>query len=170
VVALLGETHTAALTALPNRRAFNEAIEGLVHGRREHDRSFALLMLDLDRFKDYNDAHGHLAGDEVLRRTAMLLRGALRPGDLPARYGGEEFAVLLPDTDAAEAARAAERIVEAFHGEPWPGRPVTVSIGLAAAGRDEAAVAVVGRADAALYAAKAAGRDRVALAGEVPVP
>lgn len=168
VIALHGESHTDALTGLPNRRAFDEAIASLVHGRREHDRSFSLLMLDLDRFKDYNDAHGHLAGDEVLRRTAGLLRAALRPGDHPARYGGEEFAVLLPDTDADEAARVAERIVRSFHDEAWPGRSVTVSIGLAAAGRHESAAAVVGRADAALYAAKATGRDRVTSAEQAP--
>lgn len=168
VVALHSESHTDALTGLANRRAFDDAIEGLVHGRREHDRSFALLMLDLDRFKDYNDAHGHLAGDEVLRRTAALLRGALRPADLPARYGGEEFAVLLPDTGTEEAARVAQRIVQAFHDEAWPGRAVTTSIGLAAAQRYETVEGVVGRADAALYAAKTSGRDRVAVAEEAP--
>ncbi|WP_036137647.1 GGDEF domain-containing protein [Aerolutibacter daejeonensis] len=168
VVALHGESHTDALTGLPNRRAFDEAIAGLVHGRREHDRSFSLLMLDLDRFKDYNDAHGHLAGDEVLRRSAGLLRCALRPGDLPARYGGEEFGVLLPDTGVDEATRVAERIVQSFHEEAWPGRAVTISIGVAAAGREEAAAGVVGRADRALYAAKIAGRDRVASAEQPP--
>ena len=166
-LALHGESHTDALTGLSNRRAFDEAIGGLVHGRRHADRSFALLMLDLDRFKDYNDTFGHLTGDEVLRRVAMLLRNTLRPGDLPARYGGEEFAVLLPDTDAREAAPVAERIVQAFREETWPCRPVTVSIGWAAAGRDEAAEALVGRADSALYAAKAAGRDRVMHADEL---
>lgn len=164
VVALHGQSHTDALTGLANRRAFNEAIDGLVRGRREHDRSFSLLMLDLDRFKDYNDTHGHLTGDKVLRQTAELLRGALRPADLPARYGGEEFAVLLPDTDADEATRAAERIQAAFHGEAWPGRPVTVSIGVAAADRLESPEAVVGRADRALYAAKRGGRDCVVVA------
>lgn len=168
VIALHGESHTDALTGLPNRRAFDESIGALVHGRREHDRSFSLLMLDLDRFKDYNDAHGHLAGDEVLRRTAELLRGALRPGDLPARYGGEEFAVLLPDTGAEEAEQVARRIMQAFHEEAWPGRPVTASIGVAAGGREEAAAGVVGRADGALYAAKATGRDRVASAEQAP--
>lgn len=169
VVALHDESHTDPLTGLPNRRAFDETIAGLVHGRREHDRSFSLLMLDLDRFKEYNDAHGHLAGDEVLRRAAGLLRAALRPGDLPARYGGEEFSVLLPDTDADEATRVAERIVQSFHDEPWPGRAVTISAGVAAARRDEASSDVVGRADSALYAAKATGRDRVASAEPAPV-
>ncbi|GAB3745998.1 GGDEF domain-containing protein [Lysobacter olei] len=168
-LALHDESHTDALTGLPNRRAFDEAMRGLVHGRRHADRSFALLMLDLDRFKDYNDTFGHLAGDQVLRQLAVLLRNTLRPGDLPVRYGGEEFAVLLPDTDAREAAAVAERIVQAFRDETWPGRPVTVSIGWAAAGRDEAAETLVGRADAALYAAKAAGRDRVMQAVE-PAP
>lgn len=161
---LRDESHTDPLTGLSNRPAFDEALARMVRGRREHDRSFALLMLDLDRFKDYNDAHGHVAGDEVLRRVARLLRGALRPGDMPSRYGGEEFALLLPDTSGEEARQVGERIVQAFRDSRWPGRPVTASIGLAAAGREEDATAVVGRADIALYAAKAAGRDRLALA------
>lgn len=165
-LALHGESHTDALTGLPNRRAFDEAIGGLLHRRRHADRTFALLMLDLDRFKDYNDTFGHLAGDEVLRRVAGLLRNTLRPGDLPARYGGEEFAVLLPDTDSVEAAAVAERILQAFHDNTWAGQPVTVSIGWAAAGGDESVDALVGRADSALYAAKAEGRDRVMYADE----
>lgn len=167
-IALHDESHTDALTGLPNRRAFDEAIAGLVHSRRHADRSFALLMLDLDRFKDYNDTYGHLVGDEVLRQTAQLLRSALRPGDVPARYGGEEFAVLLPDTEAPEAARVAERIVQYFRVGSWPGRTVTVSIGTAAAGPAEATDDLVGRADTALYAAKAAGRNRVMMA-DAPV-
>ena len=120
-------------------------------------------MLDLDKFKDYNDSHGHQAGDEVLRITGRLLRGALRPNDLPARYGGEEFAVLLPDTDGEHAYRVAERILTDFRAFAWPLRKVTISIGVAEAQPGDDEHGIVGRADDALYQAKSGGRDRAVL-------
>jgi diguanylate cyclase (GGDEF)-like protein len=155
---------TDGLTGLPNRRAFDEALARLHSGRREQDTRFCLLMVDLDFFKSYNDSFGHLAGDDALRISARLLRDALRPGDLPARYGGEEFAALLPDADAAAGLQVAARVIEQFHHEHWPLRPVTVSIGVAEAQPGDDADRLIARADAALYAAKHAGRNRAELA------
>src|SRR5690606_10919362 len=136
--------------------AFDGALARLLHGQRERDTVFSLLMLDLDRFKAYNDDYGHLAGDQVLRITGHLLRAALRPSDRAARYGGEEFVLLLPEADAAGAREVAERILHAFRGFAWPQRAVTVSIGVAQAVSGDTAADLIQRADAALYAAKRA--------------
>jgi diguanylate cyclase (GGDEF)-like protein len=151
---------TDELTQLGNRRAFDESLALM----RARGGAFSLLMIDLDHFKTYNDTHGHLAGDQALRNTGALLQAALRPGDVAARYGGEEFAALLPGTDGARALLVAERICRDFHVADWPFERVTVSIGVAEALPGEAAIELVARADAALYAAKAAGRDRAVLA------
>ncbi|HTL14731.1 MAG TPA: GGDEF domain-containing protein [Thermomonas sp.] len=151
---------TDALTRLPNRRAFDTALERLLAGHRQSDVGFALLMVDLDRFKSYNDDYGHLVGDEALRRTGAVLRGVLRPQDLAARYGGEEFAVLLPATSAIGARRVATRLREGFHAQAWPERPLTASIGIAWAQPGDSAASLISRADAALYQAKEGGRDR----------
>ena len=150
------------LTRLVNRRGFDEALDRFLRGHRESDRAFSLLMVDLDHFKHFNDDFGHLAGDEALRITGELLASVLRPQDIAARFGGEEFAVLLPDTGALGARRAAQRLLEAFRTRAWPHRPVTVSIGIACVHPGDTAEMLVGRADDALYAAKSAGRDRAA--------
>jgi diguanylate cyclase (GGDEF)-like protein len=150
-----------ALTGLGNRRLFDRALAGLLQNRRRNDGQFSLLMLDLDRFKSYNDTYGHLAGDEALRLTGRILLHALRPGDVATRYGGEEFAVLLPRVDAERAALVAERICADFRAHRWPNRQVTVSIGVSEAAPEDGAEALIGRADKALYMAKEAGRDRV---------
>ncbi len=155
--------NTDALTGLGNRRAFDEALARL-HAELSPGKPFSLLLLDLDHFKSYNDSFGHPAGDEALRRAGMLLRLALRPGDVPCRYGGEEFVVLLPGAAAHNALRVAERIVGEVRGGSWPHRNVTVSIGVAEAAAGESAEAFLARADAALYAAKQAGRDRAVAA------
>lgn len=151
--------YSDALTGLVNRRGFDEAIERLLQGHRQSDDGFTMLMLDLDHFKQFNDDFGHLAGDEALQSAAALMRAALRPQDIAARFGGEEFAVLLPGTPPAGARRAAERLRAAFHAFPWPHRAVTASIGIAASRPGDTPTALVARVDAALYAAKAAGRD-----------
>lgn len=167
---LRNDADTDTLTGLANRRAFDDALANLLRGQREHDAMFSLLMLDLDRFKAYNDAFGHLAGDEVLRITGHLLGAALRPSDLAARYGGEEFALLLPDTDATRAGEVAARILDAFRGFAWPQRAVTISIGVAQSAAADGAMELIQRADAALYDAKHAGRDRVMVATAVVSP
>jgi diguanylate cyclase (GGDEF)-like protein len=161
---LRNDADTDVLTGLANRRAFDGALASLLHGQRERDTVFSLLMLDLDRFKAYNDDYGHLAGDQVLRITGHLLRAALRPSDRAARYGGEEFVLLLPEADAAGAREAAERILHAFRDFAWPQRAVTVSIGVTQATCGDTAADLVQRADTALYAAKNAGRNQVVVA------
>lgn len=165
------------LTGLANRRCFDERL--LVEwGRAYRERSsLALLMIDLDHFKAYNDRYGHLAGDECLRSVAKVLAAeALRATDLAARYGGEEFVMLLPNTDAAGCARIGERVRRALrdacmpHALNPPSGLVTASIGGAVCrpGTERSAghVALVDAADRALYAAKDAGRDRLIMAEE----
>jgi diguanylate cyclase (GGDEF)-like protein len=165
---LRNDAGTDALTGLANRRAFDNTLASLLRGQRERDAVFSLLMLDLDRFKTFNDDFGHLAGDQVLRVTGQLLRAVVRPSDVAARYGGEEFALLLQDTDATAAGEAAARILRAFHAFAWPQRAVTVSIGVAQAVVGDSATDLIERADAALYDAKHAGRDQAAMATPVP--
>lgn len=159
---------TDALTRLANRRRFDEAIEREWRRARRDGAPLAVLMIDVDRFKLLNDRFGHARGDEVLQAIARTIEGALRrPGDLAARYGGEEFVAILPATDIAGAMVIAERIrVGVERGEGWNGLPsVTISIGIAitrpAIGR--ATSDLVGAADKALYCAKNAGRNRVAV-------
>ena len=127
-------------------------------------------MVDVDRFKTYNDHYGHPAGDEVLRMVAACLKSAVRrPGDLAARYGGEEFVVILPNTDEDAAFFVADAFRESLHALklPHPGSErgmVTASVGIAALLPDDVALdgpGLVARADEALYTAKHAGRDRV---------
>lgn len=151
---------TDALTGLGNRRSFDGALARLLQRRSDEGATFSLLLIDLDHFKTYNDSFGHLAGDEALRQTGRLLPLALRPGDIATRYGGEEFAVLLPGTRGEHALGVAQRIVDDIRGSEWPFRAVTASVGVAESAPDESADALVARADAALYAAKQAGRDR----------
>ncbi|BCJ50851.1 hypothetical protein Asp14428_23260 [Actinoplanes sp. NBRC 14428] len=160
---------TDALTGLPNRRAF-QRVAAEAWGRLVHTGSpFAVAMIDIDFFKPYNDRNGHQAGDGCLRRVAGALGASVRDAsDLACRYGGEEFVLVLADSDEAQAAAVAERAragVEALR-IPHPDNPagvVTVSVGLAVASdaADGTADALLARADAALYAAKEQGRNRV---------
>ncbi|HET9048530.1 MAG TPA: GGDEF domain-containing protein [Chiayiivirga sp.] len=155
---------TDGLTGLANRRSFDETLLHLLKHHADQGRAFSLLLLDLDHFKSYNDSFGHPAGDEVLRRVGTLLPESLRGGDMAARYGGEEFAVLLSDCTAPSALRTAERIRLGFTLDPWPHRPVTVSIGVTQSRAGDTAERLIERADQALYAAKQQGRNRVASA------
>jgi len=161
---------TDELTGLANRRQFMQRLEEeLERLRRQTTRAACVLMLDLDHFKRVNDQHGHAAGDRLLQHFAQLLRQELRSVDTPARMGGEEFAVILPGTDLAAAQGIAQRICERLAAQPFHAGAqqlnVTVSVGVAALdAADLSADAVLARADAALYRAKAGGRNRVELA------
>lgn len=159
------------LTGLANRRAAEEALAVELSRAERLGGSVALVFADLDGFKDVNDKHGHPAGDDVLREFAQVLLDSVRDIDLAARWGGEEFAIILPGTDASGAESLAERVRALLSGRvilTALGAPIslTASLGVAtappAAGVDE----LVRAADAALYAAKGAGKNRVAVAPE----
>jgi diguanylate cyclase (GGDEF)-like protein len=154
------------LTEAYNRRTFIELAERELARCRRHGRSASLLMFDLDHFKRINDTLGHQAGDEVLCYVKDVVERCLRSGDLFARYGGEEFVVLMPETTPAGAVRLAERLRVAIASTPMQGDlPVTASLGVAGAEHVDASCTLDGllaEADRAMYAAKAAGRNRVA--------
>ena len=156
------ESTTDALTGLANRRAFDVALNNeWQRSRRRHDQ-FSLLMIDVDRFKQYNDEFGHQAGDAALEIIASAIAKVCRVVDLPARVGGEEFAVLLPSTSGAGASVTGERIRHVVADLEMPHRRLTVSVGFATSAVLMANAAVLMQAaDAALYAAKDGGRDRV---------
>lgn len=155
---------TDGLTGVHNRRYLELFLRNEVKRSRRYARSLAVIMLDLDHFKSYNDAFGHPAGDEALRRVADCVMTAARRGlDFVARYGGEEFALVLPETELPGAAEVAERIRLAVAEVDGLKRPITVSLGVAAMqGEDIDAEALIQRADSALYEAKRGGRNRVA--------
>ena len=153
---------TDPLTGLFNRRYIMGALERELERAYRHERRVALLMLDVDRFKHYNDTRGHLAGDEVLAAMGSVIRDATRDPDVPGRFGGEEFIVLLPDCDLKGAVDAGERVRTRLAREAFEGGEVTVSIGAAEfPTHGDTSAALIAEADAALYAAKRAGRDRV---------
>lgn len=151
------------LTGLANRRAADDRLRGEFLRMKRSASRYAVLMVDIDHFKQVNDSHGHAVGDEVLRQVAVAIVRSVRETDFVARFGGEEFLVVLPDTDSAGARTLAEKIRLAVAGTGMPvAGPVYVSVGVAMAGPDDEDEAVaVALADARLYAAKAAGRNRV---------
>ncbi len=156
------QAESDGLTGLANRRTFDSVIVRELERATRRSDPVGLLLIDIDHFKRLNDTHGHQAGDAVLRELAAKLRELARPFDTVARYGGEEFAVILPDCPEEGAMIVAERIRMSVDGGAFS-VPITVSIGVAgesAGGRD--AQALIRAADAALYAAKRAGRNRVA--------
>lgn len=163
--ALLGEVQDLArhdaLTGLPNRRALSELLPREMARVRRSRSPLCVAIVDIDHFKVYNDTHGHLAGDEVLRESAIAWDSALRVEDTIVRFGGEEFLVLLPDTPLEQACEVIERLRRAT--------PMgqTCSAGLAAWDFVESVDALLSRADKALYLAKAGGRDQLA---EAPTP
>jgi len=149
---------TDELTGLPNRRAWDGELSRELARARRRDERLSVAMIDLDHFKEFNDAHGHQAGDQVLEQAGGAWRAAVRDADLVARYGGEEFVALLPGcppdsaTDVVERMRAVTPMGQ------------TCSAGIAIWDGEESADELVARADAALYAAKRGGRDRIVLA------
>jgi diguanylate cyclase len=161
---LKAHARTDELTSLPNFRAFRERIDLEIERAARYPERFGILILDLDRFKKYNDTYGHLAGNDALQRVARVIREAVRAVDFPARYGGEEFAVILPQLDAPALAAIAERIRASVEAMPAPagGAQVTISVGAAMYPDDgTAADALFRAADERLYAAKSGGRNRV---------
>jgi diguanylate cyclase (GGDEF)-like protein len=163
--AMVRLSQTDTLTGVQNRRQLFARLELERERAARFGEPFGLLLVDVDRFRELNEASGHAAGDETLREVATLLRREVREVDLVARYGGEEFAVVLPRATAFEVAEAAERLRAAVGGsgfEAAPGGRLTVSVGGACFPADARDLAVlVDCADAALFAAKRAGRDAV---------
>jgi diguanylate cyclase (GGDEF)-like protein len=159
---LARQAHMDALTGLPNRRGLDAA---LAHRIGDERAQFACVLADIDHFKRINDRYSHLVGDEVLRRVGALMREVVRDGDVAARYGGEEFALLLDRVDGRQAVEVCERLRTRIATQPWGeivgGLAVTISLGVAMRRAGDSGEALLGRADGCLYAAKAAGRDRV---------
>lgn len=168
-----GLAHAAAvdpLTALFNRRYFETRIDEEIERARRYGLDLALLVVDADDFKKFNDQFGHLVGDQVLRAISDTLRRSVRAFDVCTRFGGEEFAILMPGSGATSALQSAERIrqrIEQYRFEHLsipPERHPTISIGVAVLDGGQSAHDIIGRADRALYAAKAAGKNCVRLA------
>lgn len=162
------ESLTDALTGVANRKAFDSALETILHDAREHNHRFCILLADIDHFKRFNDSHGHLVGDKVLRFVASTVKRCVKGKDMVARFGGEEFAIILPQTDLIGANAVAEEIRKTVSagqlkdkkkGDSY-GR-VTISIGIASFVASDLSHELVQRADKALYLAKERGRNRV---------
>ncbi|MBV9931507.1 MAG: diguanylate cyclase [Alphaproteobacteria bacterium] len=167
--ALQRRATTDTLTGLANRRHLIATIDTEVRRARRTGRSLSFAILDIDHFKRINDTHGHAGGDAVLREIAAVLRETTRETDLLGRIGGEEFAVLMPETDTAQAERACERLRAAVAGRtislaPGVETRVTISTGVALLSGEEAGDQLMARADRALYEAKAGGRNQVRMA------
>jgi diguanylate cyclase (GGDEF)-like protein len=163
------QARTDGLTGLQNHRSFQEALTREVQRSERYGQPLSLMMIDVDHFKDYNDTHGHPAGDDVLRTLAQVFEQTLRSTDVVARYGGEEFAVLVINSTIESAARVGAKIIAAvraqeFSGEDLsqPGGKVTISIGVACyPDHADGSKPLLEAADQALYAAKHKGRDRL---------
>ncbi|MCP4627520.1 MAG: diguanylate cyclase [bacterium] len=159
---------TDGLTKLFNSRSFYSKLETEIDRFNRYKHPLALLLLDLDHFKDYNDSYGHLEGDKVLVRFSQIIKSCLRTNDSAYRYGGEEFTVILPETAGAEARTVAQRIRSALEAErfrPENGKKVqiTISIGVTQYHSKEDLSTFIQRADKAMYLSKQNGRNRVSV-------
>jgi diguanylate cyclase len=158
------------LTGLHNRAWLDQNLAAMIADAQATGKPLAVIMIDLDHFKKFNDAHGHVGGDEALKTAARVLESTIRPSDFAARYGGEEMTVILPGSDRAEAMLAAQRLCErmreavVFADMRLPLPHLTASFGVAGWLPAQDAVALIAAADTALYRAKEAGRNRVAQA------
>ena len=164
--------NTDGLTGLYNHRHFHERLDQEIARGSRFGTIFSLIMLDIDLFKAYNDIHGHLAGDEVLRRMGMCIKTSIRSLDIAFRYGGEEFAIILPETRLDDAYKVAERIRKTI-GSKTSSRatPITASLGVASWPIDGVMKEeIISCADAALYGAKQTGRNRTCLSSDVMKP
>lgn len=162
------EAETDALTGLANRRRFDEALRASAREAMQNGLPLSLAMIDIDHFKKFNDTHGHALGDQVLKLVARTIAEHCRDGDVAARYGGEEFVLVMPKTGIASALEVAERVRLATASKRLTRRGskeslggITMSVGVARYQNQEALTNLVERADAALYAAKNAGRNQV---------
>ncbi len=156
---------TDALTGLGNRHWMHDMFERELLRANRNDDKLCLMMVDVDRFKNFNDEHGHIVGDRILSAVADSLREHLRPTDLLARFGGDEFAVLLPGATLEQATETAERLRERIEirSEARLPSPVTISVGVTSASKSDDLDRLVHRADEAMYEAKDQGRNRVAV-------
>ncbi|MDQ3815261.1 MAG: diguanylate cyclase [Armatimonadota bacterium] len=162
---------TDGLTGLKNHRAFKEKLGEEFQRASRYDQAISLVLLDIDKFKLYNDTFGHPAGDEVLKSVARLLETTVRETDFVARYGGEEFAVLLLYTDYATAVTLAERLRLAIEAAPWPERAITASFGVATmTAATTSSALLLEEADKALYHSKSNGANRVTHASDLDLP
>lgn len=156
---------TCPVTGLWNRHYLDLDLADKIERARTADRALALLMIDVDRFKPINDRHGHAIGDKVLRAVATRLGGGIRSNDTLARFGGDELVVVMPETGLELAVGVAERLrALVANGTTEVPFGITISIGAAELAPDEPAATLLAKADKALYAAKLAGRNRVAAA------
>jgi diguanylate cyclase (GGDEF)-like protein len=163
---------TDALTGLWNRRALDDVLQQQVERRDSSGRPFSILVLDIDFFKDINDAFGHMVGDDVLRAFAQRLREFLRSADICARFGGEEFVIVLPETSLSAAMEVGERIRNGIAQAPLLNKPrvrATVSIGVATMEKEQSINELFAAADAAVYVAKNEGRNQVRSHIQMPV-
>ncbi len=162
---------TDSLTGLQNHRVFQERIRTEAGQSACYDAPLSMLLLDVDRFKEYNDRFGHLAGDSVLQKIADVLKATAHKMDLVVRYGGEEFAVILTETDADGAKATAERFRAAIEAVPWPDRPITASFGLATLTLTTSGpAALIAQAEEALSRSKKRGRNCVTHSADRPEP
>jgi diguanylate cyclase len=166
--AVRNESLTDPLTSLSNRKYFDQALARVINEARANGEPLSLMMTDIDHFKKFNDSHGHLTGDQVLRLVAMAVKNNVKGQDIATRYGGEEFAVVLPNTSLRSALTVADHIRRAVMTKELVKRSsgenlgrITISVGVASLHPNDTAQALIERADGCLYSAKRAGRNRV---------